>query len=137
VTVCCYASQTRQCHRPAQVSEELGWSLLAPWAQAKGWTGDQRTAFLNEHKWTIIGFAAPFALLNGIPFVGGFAGSVAEGAVAHLVYTVLAPPRAGAKPTPIAGEAAAVEEVSAPTRLPLLLLLMRPRLPPPPRTRRS
>jgi hypothetical protein len=94
-----------------QVSEELGWSLLAPWAQAKGWSADQRTAFLNEHKWTVIGFAAPFALLNGIPFVGGFAGSVAEAAAAHLVYYVLAPPRGGAKPAHLAGETAAVEQV--------------------------
>lgn len=74
------------------VSEELVYSLLESWGQSRGWSAEQRSAFVQSHRWEAVGFGLPFTLLSAIPFVGSFVLAVAEGAVAHLVYLELAPP---------------------------------------------
>jgi len=72
-------------------SEELCFTLLEPWFRSMGWTTAERTHFVDAHKWLLIGFGMPFALLNSLPVINVFTIGVAEGATALLVERALQP----------------------------------------------
>lgn len=62
------------------------------WFAAKGMGDADARTYVAAHRWVLLGFCAPFALLSAVPFAGGLAAAAGYAAAAYLVYFTLDPP---------------------------------------------
>jgi hypothetical protein len=87
------------------------------WFAAKGMADADARAYVAAHRWVLLGFCAPFALLSAVPFAGGVAAAVGHAAAAYLVYYTLEPPaepaRRATAQAELAGEVGALKRGAA------------------------
>jgi len=67
----------------------LGWEMLDVWCDKSSFDLENQKRIMDDHKWAVIGFAAPYTLLLAVPVVGAFTVGFAQSAAANLVSDVL------------------------------------------------
>lgn len=72
-----------------RIAESMGNSTLRPYFVAQGWNLQQRSAFVKQHRWEIVGFNLPFVIMGAIPVVGVVGGVLAQIAAAHLLLLLV------------------------------------------------
>jgi len=72
-------------------SEQLAADLLQPLADGEAWGPQRLKEFIAAHRWTLVGYCLPFALISAVPLVGGLVMPIAQFGIAHAVTQLTTP----------------------------------------------
>jgi hypothetical protein len=74
------------------IAETIASDMLLPFFNAKHMTERQQQDYLTAHRWLLVGFGIPFAVLGAVPLLGPLAQLLGPAAAAHLLIRQLDPP---------------------------------------------